>query len=70
MVFQVNIASISLMTELVLQISKDSLPSVIETFQSRGTIQNLMRDMTINLQVLKRIQFFTPDSNDFDYQFS
>ncbi|XP_066919119.1 nucleoporin NUP188-like [Clytia hemisphaerica] len=50
---QVNIASISLMTELVLQISKDSLPSVIETFQSRGTIQNLLRDMTINLQ--KRI---------------
>ena len=49
---QINITSISLMTDFMSEIPEEGLPTIIQTFQNHGTIQNLLHDMSFYLKVL------------------
>jgi len=40
------------MTELTLMLPEETLPSIVKLFQSEGTINNLLNDMSIYLQVM------------------
>ena len=40
------------MTELISEIPEEGLPTIIQTFQNHGTIQNLLHDMSFYLKVL------------------